>query len=292
MIRAIVLGMLCVMLGAKELKEHYWVMEDKVFSTLLFPQSPSFVITSFGEQFEIKIPVSELSKLFESRGFSLGEQKLKEVKFSYRLPWDDSKIKDQIRSAFETLYASYKPQVKEIWLKPLGNIKGKNVSLLGVELDEKAFRKNRFVVMVEVQEDGKRSLKPFYCEIVASLEAYVAFQDLRAGEDLGLENIALQRISFSSFTSRIATKEEILSSSLRSFVSKDQVLLSSKLKPKVLVRRGDWIDVKYQEKGVVIESRLEAMQNGAMNDEIMARNPESKKQIKIKIIGERKAIVR
>lgn len=277
-------------LMAQILKEHYAISSESITSKDLFPQAPYFLITSFGENFELRIKTSELERLFESRGYPIKSNK-KEVSFVYQIPWNDQKIRQKITSIFNQLYNPYKPKIQAIHLKPAIPMTNRPIQLLDIKLDEKSLKKNRFVVMIEVQEGDKKALKPFYCEIVASLEVYVAKRDLRAGEDLDLHNVILKRIDFSSIHAFIADKDEILNSSLRSFISKDQILTSSKLKPKILVKRGDLIDVSYKGEGIGIESRLEAMQGGGMHDEIMARNLESKKQIRVKIIGEKRAIV-
>ncbi|WP_027326787.1 flagellar basal body P-ring formation chaperone FlgA [Helicobacter pametensis] len=280
----------CVALRAEILKEHYILSKDPIMSYDLFPQSPSFVIASFGESFELHIKASDLQRLFASKGFAV-DSKIKEVRFTYHLPWDSTKLKEEISKTFLAFYASYHPKIQEVRLKPLKALKSSDLRLIKAQITEKMLRKNRFVAMVEVQEGGKHSLQPFFVEIVASLEAYVAKRDLSAGENLGEENVELKRVPFDSIPMPLADKGELKTAALRSFVAKDQMIFKSKLKPRLLVRRGEWVDASYKEGGVEIEARMEAMQNGSMNDEVMVRNLESKKQIRAKVIGERKVVI-
>lgn len=297
--KRILICLVCFMaLGASELQRQYNISSEKITSRDLFPQAPFFIISSFGENFHLQFKATELEQLFKNQGYTLKPSANQEIKISYQLPWDASKIKEKIKKTFLQIYDSYKPKVLQINLKPLNQIEGKKVSLHLPKIDrkdqlnEKLFKKNRFILMLEVDIDEKKTLQPFYCEIMANLEVFVARQEMRAGEDLDEHSIVSKRIDFLSFNSLPAKKEEILSSSLRSFIKKDQIIFSSRLKPKLMIKRGDLVDVSYRDGGIVIESRFEAMQNGSLGDEVMVRNLESKKQIKIKIIGERRGVVR
>lgn len=281
--------MACLQLISEELQMKYLISQDKIHSQQLFANAPSFAITNFGRAFEVKIPASKIYTLFKNQGFILEKPKFDEVEFVYKLPWDVSNIESILTQKFKDFYASYHPQVKRIRLKPLGELVGNKIQILSATFDPKSFKKNQLILMLEVQIDKIKKLHPFLCEIDAELEVYMSTSDIRAGEDLDEHNTRKIMIPFSAFASSPAV--EVTHFASRSFIKKDQVILESKLKPKIIVHKGDLVDVLYYDEMILIEARLEAMQNAGMSEEILLKNLQSKKSIKAKIIGANKALV-
>ncbi len=287
--RKLIFCLFCLFVYGEDLKQSYSFSQDKIHSQLLFPKAPYFLIANFGEHFELRIPAKKLYALFREKGYPLKEGEQGEILFSYKLPYDASKIEKEIKAMFERFYAPYHLKVEKVYLKPLAEMSGERVKILSAALDEKMLKKNRFIFTSELQINEHKKYSPFLCEVKASLEAYVSLAEIRAGEDLSSENVEKRILPFQVFGSLPATGIENYSA--RSFIAKDQVILLSKLKPKLIVKKGDWVDVLYREDSIVIEGRFEALQNGSLNQEIMLKNPQSKKQIKAKIIGAKKAIL-
>lgn len=276
---------------AQVLQSSYLLTKDAISSKDLFLQAPYFPIGSFLDRFEFEMPSQALEKLFKEHHFLLETSPYPQIKFIFTLPFDAQKAKEEITQAFFHLFAPFHPKIAKISLKPLGELGGKEIKILGAKIEEKALRKKKFSLMLEVLVDGKKGLFPFLCEIDASLEVFVALEDIKAGQDLNAQNTAKKRIAFESFSMLPALKEQIDSSSSRSFISKGSILFASKLKPQIIIKRGDWIEASFQEGNIHIQIRLQAMQNASLGQEIKAKNPESQKIIRVKITAKGKGIV-
>lgn len=274
---------------AQMLKPSYLIKKDSISSQDLFLQAPHFPIGSFLDRFELEIPSQALEKLFKEHHFLLEKSPYPQIKFIFTPPFETQKAKEEIKSAFLHLFAPFHPEITKIFLKPLGELKGREIKVLGARIEEKALKKKKFSLMLEVLVDEKKGFFPFLCEIEASLEAFVALEDIKAGQDLSAQNIAKKRIAFESLLP--ALEEQVYTSSSRSFIPKGSIIVASKLKPQILIKRGDWIEASLKEGNIMIQVRLQAMQNASLGQEINAKNPESQRVIRVKITGKGKGIV-
>lgn len=285
----------CILLSlpffAQVLKPSYSLKNDAITSRDLFSQAPLFPIASFSDRFEFEIPSQALEKLFKEHHFLLEKSPYAQIKFIFTPPFEAKKAKEEIKQAFLKLFVSFNPEITKISLKPLGEIKGKEMRVLGAKIEEKSFKKKKFSLMLEVLLDGKQGFLPFLCEIDASLEVFVALEDIKASQDLNAQNVAKKRITFESFSTLPALEEQIYTSASRSFISKGSMIFTSKLKPQILVKRGEWIEASLKEENITIQIRLQAMQNATLGQEINAKNPESQKIIRVKITGRGKGVV-
>lgn len=284
-------ALLLVPFFAQMLQPSYLLTKDAISSKDLFPQAPHFIIGSFLDRFEFEVPSQTLEKLFKEHHFLLEKSPYSQIKFIFTFPFETQKAQEEITQAFFHLFAPFNPKIAKISLKPLSELKGKEIKVLGAKIEEKALRKKKFSLMLEVLLDGKKGFFPFLCEIDASLEVFIALEDIKAGQDLNAQNIAKERIAFESLPMLPALEEQIYSSSSRSFISKGSILFASKLKPQIIIKRGDWIEASFQEGNIDIQVRLQAMQNASLGQEINAKNPESQKIIRVKITAKGKGIV-
>lgn len=277
-------------LGAEMLQPSYAIKRDSITSSDLFPQAPHFAIASFGDRFELEIARDHLEELFRSHGFPLAPSSYAQIKFVFSPPFEVQIAQEEIRQAFLQYFASFSPKIEKISLKPLGDIEGKKIKILGANIQEKAFKKNRFSLSLEIEVDGRRSVLPFLCEIEASLEVYVALSGIQANQELNPQNVAKKRIAFESSATPFAKEDQIYASSSRGFIAKDSVIFASKIKPQILIKRGEWIEVSHQEGSIAIQTKLQAMQNASLGQEINAKNPQTQKTIRVKVTARGKGV--
>lgn len=275
---------------AQRLQSCYVFQKDLITSRDLFPQAPYFVIDSFSDRFDLEIPSQTLEKLFQENKFFLEKSPHEKIKFHFTSRFDTKKAQEQIKQAFFEFFRPFNPKITEINLKPLTEIKGKEIEILGAKIQDKAFKKKKFSLIVETLVDGEKRLIPFLCEIDADLEVLIAREGIKAGQDLSDENITKKRIAFEAFSVLPALSEQAYTSSSRSFIAKGSVIFVSKLKPQMIVKRGDWIEVLLQEGNIMIQARLQAMQNASLGQEINAKNPQSQKIIRVRITDKGRGI--
>lgn len=258
------------------IKESYTLSRNEIYSTDLLPNSPRFLLARFGEHFSLSIPSQKLKELFASHSISF-QAPFPQITFIYNSTLPLKQVKEKIASALLKEYPTIK--IRDIRLKPIGgDLRREKIFELKV-IQNAIFRKKTFQILLNTSS----GVVPFLCEIDASIEVYVAREDIRAREDLDKSNVEKKSIEFEGFLQPPISEKEFLSSSARSFIKQGQIITTNKIKPKLFVKKGDMIEVSFQEEGVRIIARLEAMQNGSLGEEIMVRNPISKKTLKVKI---------
>lgn len=260
------------------IKESYTLSRNEIYSTDLIPNSPKFLLARFGEHFTLTLPSQKLQELFSSHSIAF-QTSFPQITFIYDSSLPLQNVKEKITLALKEQYPNIK--IKEIKLKPMGGDLGREKIFELKTIQNAIFKKKTFQILLNTSS----GVVPFLCEVGAKIEVYVAKTDIRAREDLDKSNVEKKEIEFDGFLQPPINEREFLSSSARSFIKQGQVVTINKIKPKLFVKKGDMIEVSYQEGGVKVLARLEAMQNGSLGEEILARNPISKKSLKIKIIA-------
>ena len=265
-------------LGMCEIKEKYTLSSNEIYSTDLLPNAPRFLIARFGEHFSLTLSSQRLKELFASYSTAF-ESAYPQITFLYHSTLPLAQVKKQISQALLLQYPTM--QIQSILLKPIGRDLGNERVFELKTLQNVIFKKKTFQILLNTS----MGVVPFLCEVNARLEVYVAREDIRAREDLSVSNVERKWVEFEGFIQPPISKNEFLSSSARSFIKQGQVITINKIKPKLFVKKGEMIEVGLEEGGVKITTRLEAMQNGGLGEEIMAKNLTSKKSVKVKIIG-------
>lgn len=260
------------------IKESYTLSRNEIYSTDLIPNSPKFLLARFGEHFTLTLPSQKLQELFSSHSIAF-QASFSQITFIYDSTLPLQNVKEKITLALKEQYPSIK--IKEIKFKPIGGDLGREKIFELKTIQNAIFKKKTFQILLNTSS----GVVPFLCEVSAKIEVYVAKTDIRAREDLDRSNVEKKEMDFDGFLQPPINQQEFLSSSARSFIKQGQVITINKIKPKLFVKKGDMIEVSYQEGGVKVLARLEAMQNGSLGEEILARNPISKKSLKIKIIA-------
>lgn len=274
----------CVFGLCSVIKETYTLNRNEIYSTDVIANSPKFLIGKFGENFEIALLSEKLKEMFASYSIAF-ETSFPQIIFTYVSSLPLQQVKQKISSALLEQYPQIK--IQAIKLKPIGaEIKTSKVFELKT-IQNAIFKKKKFQILLNTPE----GVVPFLCEIDAKIEVYVAKEDIRAREDLQWGNVEKKWVEFEGFLQPPIDEREFLSSSARSFIKQGQIITSNKIKPKLFVKKGDMIEASYQEGGVKIVARLEAMQNGSLGEVIVARNPVSKKSVKLKITAQGKGEV-
>lgn len=282
--KRLALLLLCTLLHS-QIKETYSISSNEIYSTDLLPQAPKFLIARFGESFELKIPSQNLKELFSSHSLTLSTS-YPQITFFYKNPLPLTQVKEKIKSALLEQYPTI--HIKEIRLKPIGKDLNHQKVFELTKIQNAMFKKKTFQILLNTPS----GVVPFVCEVDAEIEVYVAKEDIRAREELGGQNAEKKKVRFEGFLQPPISKKEFLSSSARSFIKQGQIITTNKIKPKLFVKKGDKVEVSLQEGGVEITSSVEALANGGLGEEIMARNPTSKKIIKIKITAQGKGEVK
>ncbi|RDU70063.1 flagella basal body P-ring formation protein FlgA [Helicobacter cholecystus] len=265
------------------LQEEYKVKGNEIYSNDLIADAPRFFIARFGDTFEFEIPSADLIALFKRYGIKLEATK-DMTKFIYQTPKAFANLQKQVKKFFLQAYPSLK--IKTIYLKPLSKASDTSFEAL---LTPSVLKKSKFEFLAK--STPKEGGIIFACEIVGEIEVYLASEDIRSRQIFNPSNIQKQNIAFKGFLQEPALYEDLMNSQAKGFIKKAQIITRNKLSPRTLIEKGGMIDVVLQEGGVRVEMRVEALKSGSLGEVIPARNPTSKKNLKIKVIAEGKGEV-
>ncbi|PAF48611.1 flagella basal body P-ring formation protein FlgA [Helicobacter sp. 13S00401-1] len=126
--------------------------------------------------------------------------------------------------------------------------------------------------------------------IKASIEAFKAKRDIGMNENLSLDLLNESLIPFSK--GGLASKNLVLNSASKVFIQKDSIILDRMLKPAILVRINELATARTKIGGVVVESTVRALQNGAMGDIIKVKTLDSNKILQGSVTGSNQIEIR
>lgn len=266
-----------------ELQNEYKIQGNEIYSSDLVKNAPRFFVARFGNAFEFSVPSDEIISLFDRYSIKL-KSASENIKFVYQTPKEFLGLQKQIRDYFLKAYPTLK--IQKIYLRTLGKVSG---DVFEASLTLSILKKNRFEFFAKSNQ--KEGGVVFVCEIVGEIEVFVASKDIRSRQSFDKTNITKQTLPFSGFFQEPASQEEIEKSQAKTFIKSDQIITRNKLAPKTLVQKGEMIDAFLQEGGVRIELRVEALKNAVLGEVISAKNPTSKKILKVKITAQGKGEV-
>lgn len=279
--RILIFFLLAVFGFCAPLQKEYFVKSNIVYSVDILKNVPIFPIGHLGDGFELSIPSEKIITLFERHKIKL-ESTSKEVKFIYQTPKEFAPLQQQIKDYFLKTYPEL--HIKEVHLRT----SDKTLSDLTAMLNPSILKRNKFNFFAKSNQQGGAF---FVCEIEGEIDVYIASENIRSRQSFDSSNITKQTIPFVEFSQEPATLEEIQKSQARAFIKAMQTITRNKLSPRTLVQKGDMIDVFLYENGVRVEMRVEAMRSGALGEVIRAKNPTSKKTIKVKVTAKGKGEV-
>lgn len=302
------LGFVWGVLGGEEITQHtiapkeytleasYTLSHTQILSTHLFPQIPkAFLIASFPQQgFYVKMRSYEVAAIFKRHGYVLHTPH-SDVEFVYRSSMELEKPQDVIKRLYTEYFDNICPgvlRIDSVSVRLQDERQAKNLDKLlshaSFELYGKqaALKKSSGVLVARTQD----SKVLFVYEIGAHFKALYTTKNLNAGE--GIEGyVESKDVAFRKIGALPVCAEEVAFGSARSYLARGTLLTKDKLRPLILVKKGEPVLVRSVGGGFALQTSLEALQNGSFGEVIEARANESKKILKVKIVGKNQGVL-
>lgn len=274
----------------------YTLSHTQILSTHLFPEIPkSFFIANFPQQsFNLKIRSYEVAAIFKRQGFVLHTPH-SDVEFIYRTSMDLQKPKEAIRRLYTQYFDAICPNafvIDSIEVRLQDDRQFQNLSEVLVDAEFELFGKQAALkkpsgVLVARTKDSKIF---FVYEITARLKALYTTKALSTQESIQ-DHTESKTIAFQKLGSLPVCESEVAFGSAKSYLPKGTLLTKDKLRPSILVKKGEFVFVESVGGGFSLHTQLEALQSGSFGEVIEARASESKKILKIKIVGKNQGVV-
>lgn len=272
------------------LAKHYAIPHAEVYSTDLFPkiQKRFKIATIPPDRFTLQLKSVDVKLIFARYGYDLSfEDTFVEFEF----------VSDMRESAplkfLEKMYIQYygaNIEIKQIQLRSLHDLP-KHYIPDDYDLNASALKKNSGTFVMKYHTSSSSKQATFLYQIHALLKVVKSTQNIGVNENLTLQNTKIDSIDFEKNKGDLMTPDDIGKSGAKSYIRADLVITKDKIKPKILVKKGDKIVVSSRQEGVIMEAVLIAKQNAIQNEIINAQNPVSGKIIRVKIIKEGKGEV-
>ena len=194
------------------------------------------------------------------------------------------KIKKHIQKAYEEFYKDNGIKIESIKLELSPSTQINEVKLTHIALDSKSFLA-RGGVKIDFSFGGRvyNHLIPY--EVEATLEGVFAQVGIKKSQDITAQEVLIKPFLLRELLHQPLSKKEVDSVSAKIFIPQQTLIASYQVEPKIIIRKNDTFLATYKEGGIIIQLVLIAKENGTRGAVIEALNPESKKSMRVRVLG-------
>ncbi|EKE88963.1 flagella basal body P-ring formation protein FlgA [Helicobacter pylori R046Wa] len=201
------------------------------------------------------------------------------------LAMDTNMLKAEIKAIYLKEYKDLKLEIETINLEIPERFS--HASILSYELSASNKLKKDGVVFLRLENEPNLRL-PVRYSVIGSMQAFKSVSAIKKDENITANNTKKERVLFGALSNPLL-EGAIDRVSAKHFIPPDTLLSADKTQALIIVRKNDIITGVYEEGQISIEISLKALENGALNQIIQAKNLESNKILKAKVLSSSKA---
>ncbi|MGL2763753.1 flagellar basal body P-ring formation chaperone FlgA [Helicobacter pylori] len=201
------------------------------------------------------------------------------------LAMDTNMLKAEIKAIYLKEYQDLKLEIETINLEIPERFS--HASILSYELSASNKLKKDGVVFLRLENEPNLRL-PVRYSVIGSMQAFKSISTIKKDENITANNTQKERILFGVLSNPLL-EGAIDRVSAKNFIPPNTLLSADKTQALIIVRKNDIITGVYEEGQISIEISLKALENGALNQIIQAKNLESNKILKAKVLSSSKA---
>ncbi|GAA7275196.1 flagella basal body P-ring formation protein FlgA [Helicobacter pylori] len=198
---------------------------------------------------------------------------------------DSNALKTAIKEAYLKEYKDLKLEIETIHLEIPERFS--NAPILSYELNASNKLKKDGVVFLRLENEPNLRL-PVRYSVIASMQVFKSIGAIKKDENITANNTQKEHIPFGALSNPLL-EGAIGKVSAKNFIPPNTLLSADKTQALIIVRKNDIITGVYEEGPISIEISLKALENGALNQIIQAKNVESNKILKAKVLSSSKA---
>ncbi|GAA7589858.1 flagellar basal body P-ring formation chaperone FlgA [Helicobacter pylori] len=198
---------------------------------------------------------------------------------------DSNALKTEIKKAYLKEYKDLKLEIETIKLEIPERFS--NAPILSYELNASNKLKKDGVVFLRLENEPNLRL-PVRYSVVGSMQAFKSIGAIKKDENITANNTKKERVLFGALSNPLL-EDAIGKVSAKNFIPPNTLLSTDKTQALIIVRKNDIITGVYEEGQISIEISLKALENGTLNQIIQAKNLESNKILKAKVLSSSKA---
>ncbi|MCQ2623740.1 flagellar basal body P-ring formation protein FlgA [Helicobacter pylori] len=201
------------------------------------------------------------------------------------LAMDTNMLKTGIKETYLKEYKDLKLEIETINLEIPERFS--HASILSYELNASNKLKKDGVVFLKLENEPNLRL-PVRYSVIGSMQAFKSIGAIKKDENITANNTKKERVLFGALSNPLL-EGAIDKVSAKHFIPPNTLLSMDKTQALIIVRKNDIITGVYEEGQISIEISLKALENGALNQIIQAKNLESNKILKAKVLSSSKA---
>ncbi len=198
---------------------------------------------------------------------------------------DSNALKTEIKEAYLKEYKDLKLEIETINLEIPERFS--NAPILSYELNASNKLKKDGVVFLRLENEPNLRL-PVRYSVIGSMQAFKSIGAIKKDENITASNTKKERVLFGALSNPLL-EGAIGKVSAKNFIPPNTLLSTDKTQALIIVRKNDIITGVYEEGQISIEISLKALENGVLNQIIQAKNLESNKILKAKVLSSSKA---
>lgn len=273
------------------LAKSYIVEDSEIYAHTLFPEIQKRFLLFMMPQDSLKfiVPSFEVAHIFEHNGYKL-QTPFKEVLFTYQPSLKFQKPREFLQKLYTNFFNANCPQslrIDSIKFSNLEELQGVDFTNADFELFGKisALKKSSGTLVAKFPQDKKKIFLQY--EVYAFVKTLSTTRNVSAGEELQ-DSVSAQEVAFERFSVLPACESDLALASAKVYLTKGSFVSKDKLRPKILVKKGELVLVQSEGEGFSMQNSLEALQNGTFGEVINAKNTQSGKVVRIKITNKNK----
>ena len=200
-----------------------------------------------------------------------------------------TQIEDFLKDKFINAYQNYNIKINHIDVSPAISINLNKLKLDKIIFDDKLLKRDSGNFEVHLYHNQKRQKVFFNFNINASIDALSANNNIKTGEVITNSNSQITQINIDKNMQLPALSNIINEYSAKSFIPSGAIITQAKITPTIIVKKGDIVEVLYNEGDINIIFNAEALENGANGENIKAQSLQGDKVLNIKILDPKKA---
>ncbi|WRC64459.1 flagellar basal body P-ring formation protein FlgA [Helicobacter pylori] len=197
---------------------------------------------------------------------------------------DSNALKTEIKKAYLKEYKDLKLEIETINLEIPERFS--NALILSYELNASNKLKKDGVVFLRLENEPNLRL-PVRYSVIGSMQVFRSIGAIKKDENITANNTQKERVLFGALSNPLL-EGAIGKVSAKNFIPPNTLLSADKTQALIIVRKNDIITGVYEEGQISIEISLKALENGALNQIIQAKNLESNKILKAKVLSSSK----
>ncbi len=201
------------------------------------------------------------------------------------LAMDTNMLKAEIKEIYLKEYQDLKLEIETINLEIPERFS--NTPILSYELNASNKLKKDGVVFLRLENEPNLRL-PVRYSVIGSMQAFKSISAIKKDENITANNTKKERVLFGTLSNPLL-ESTIDRVSAKNFIPPNTLLSMDKTQALIIVRKNDIITGVYEEGQISIEISLKALENGVLNQIIQAKNLESNKILKAKVLSSSKA---